>query len=47
MKLMFHDVDDLRSFFNMYFLIIKNKAILIKTFLFKLILNLTIDKKSI
>ena len=47
MKLMFYDVDNLNSFLNKYFLIIKNKTILIKTFLFKLISNSIINKKSI
>ena len=44
---MFYNVDNLKSFFNIYFLIIKNKIIFIKTFLFELISNLTINKKSI
>ena len=47
MKLISYDVDNLRSFFDIYFLIIKNEAIFVKTFLFKLISNLTINKKSI
>ena len=44
---MSYNVNDLRSFLDIYFLIIKNEVILIKTFLFKLISNLTINKKSI
>ena len=46
MALMFYNVNDLKSFFEMYFLIKKNKAISIKIFLFKLILNLIIERKS-
>lgn len=45
-KLMSHNVDDSSSFFDKYSLIIKNEAILIKTFLFELISNSVIDKKS-
>ena len=43
---MSHNVDDSSSFFDKYSLIIKNEAILIKTFLFELISNSVIDKKS-
>ena len=44
---MFYNVDDSKSFFEIYFLITKNKTISIKIFLFKLISNLAIEKKSI
>ena len=44
---MSYNVDNSISLFNIYFLIIKNEEILIKTFLFKLISNLIINKKSI
>ena len=47
MKLMSYNVDNLKSFFNIYFLIIKNETIFVKAFLFKLISNSIIDKKSI
>ena len=44
---MSYNVSDLKSFLDIYSLIIKNEIILINAFLFELTSNLAIDKKSI